>query len=102
MSKNHGNKDEEVNLTLRSLEGIKAVKSNPFLYEKTLNRMNSRPEMQTYAKLKYALFIAIFLILNAVTFVNFAGTETAVSANLDEELQSFTEEYNLTNTNYNY
>jgi len=98
------NKDieKEIDLTLESLDGINSAKANPSLYEKIINRMETRKRANYNPKLKYALIITLLVLINLFTFIYFSNGSNEATAGSDEIKDTFKNEYSLTISTYNY
>jgi|WetSurMetagenome_2_1015567.scaffolds.fasta_scaffold87991_2 hypothetical protein len=96
---------EEIDLTLKSTENLKRVSQNPFLFEKTMNRLQEQNSYEENFKqifsLKYVFIILILIILNIITLFKFR-TEDATSYNKEKSIESFEEEYSISSQNYYY
>ena len=71
-------KEEQINLTMQSIEGLLRAKANPFLYEKVMSRINSNANdseinLNSLVNLKYAIVIIAFIVLNIFTIAKFSG-----------------------------
>lgn len=69
------NIEEQINLTMQSIEGIQRANANPFLYEKVMMRVNTpeipseEPGWNYNRGVKYALVMLLFIALNIATIL---------------------------------
>ncbi|CAN5123764.1 hypothetical protein BH09BAC3_BH09BAC3_30080 [soil metagenome] len=89
-------RNEEIESILSSLDGLKPVSANPFLYEKIRNRIQAKHPV-TQPVLKWALALSFILILNVFTWTQLKGTNSANSA-----ANSIAIEMGLNNSVYEY
>ncbi len=89
-------RNEEIENILSSLDGLKPVSANPFLYEKIRNRMQAKPPV-TQPVLKLALALSFILILNVFTWTQLNGNNSANSAT-----NLIATEMGLNNSSYQY
>lgn len=78
-----GKIEEQINLTLQSIEGLQRAKANPFLYEKVMARINQPPVQDipgwNYGTgVKYALIMLLFLVLNIATILQMSNGNSSV------------------------
>lgn len=85
-NKTENKTEEQINLTMQSIEGMQRAKANPFLYEKVMSRLNQQP-VQTNIPgwnyntgIKYALVMLIFIVLNVATILQITNETTIVKA----------------------
>jgi hypothetical protein len=85
-NKTENKTEEQINLTMQSIEGMQRAKANPFLYEKVMSRLNQQP-VQTNIPgwnyntgIKYALVMLIFIVLNVATILQITTETTTVKA----------------------
>lgn len=66
-------KEEQINLTFRSIEGMQRAKANPFLFEKVMSKINQpssdNREWSYNTGVKYALIMLLFIVLNIATIL---------------------------------
>ena len=94
-------KEEWINSVLESASKINEVDTNPFLFEKVLNRLNEKPSKVAVLKfnISWAAAIILFVALNLSTMIiyqtkNRKQNESAAIKELSIEINS--------NTAYNY
>ena len=112
MAEKHKNIQEEIDLTLQSLDGISKAEANPLLYEKIMNRMNEKLKANLVIRYKYAFISLVVLIINLFSILYFAysGDNTSVTNSIttnitttkEEIIKNLATEYSLTNNSYNY
>ncbi len=102
--KKEKNISDEVDATLEVLQRISQVEPNAFLYEKTMNRMQTVKEPMLGRSLFFRQSLAVVLVLlvvNAFTFVylskNMGSNETKASRNYD-----LVSDYRLDESQNNY
>ncbi|MBS1515317.1 MAG: hypothetical protein JSS63_09810 [Bacteroidetes bacterium] len=83
------NIEENINITMDSLQGMQRAKANPFLYEKVMTRINTQthseaPEWDYGKSVKYALAMLLFLALNIATIVQISNDKTTTVKAADE------------------
>ncbi len=85
-NKTENKTEEQINLTMQTIEGMQRAKANPFLYEKVMSRLNQQP-VQTNIPgwnyntgIKYALVMLIFIVLNVATILQITTETTTVKA----------------------
>ena len=85
-NKTENKTEEQINLTMQSVEGMQRAKANLFLYEKVMSRLNQQP-VQTNIPgwnyntgIKYALVMLIFIVLNVATILQITTETTTVKA----------------------
>lgn len=65
--------EEQINLTMKSTEGMQRAKANPFLYEKIMSKINQPssdiPGWNYNTGIKYALIMLLFIALNIATIL---------------------------------
>ena len=65
--------EEQINLTMQSTDGMRRAKSNPFLSEKVMLRINQTSsdtrEWNYNTGIKYALIMLLFIALNIATIL---------------------------------
>jgi len=97
--------------TLNSIEGIEQAEANPFLYAKINERANGRKASEKFSLgygTKLFLAFAILVVINAFTLLiyssNYSNTTvtTTETTSAKQDINSFINEYNLVDTNYNY
>jgi hypothetical protein len=98
--KNQEEINEEVEKTLRVLEGIEVASPKPFFYTRLKARMESQqqyiPQQVRWVLKPTFVFgtLAIVLLLNVVSAVNYSKKTTQVSSN-SQTLEGFAKEYGL-------
>jgi len=102
MEEKQRNIENEIDLTLDSLGGIKHAEANPYLFEKVMNRMANRKRTIYNPKLKYALIITLLVLINLLTFIIFSANTNDSAVGRDEMKDSFKNEYSLSISTYNY
>lgn len=92
--------------TLNSLDHLKQVEVNEFLYGKVINRMQMREREQrlTYRQLMLRLSFALVLFagMNIGSFYVLQHRETHTSKPVSSSSDAFAREYSLTGESYNY
>ena len=112
-NKNNQNIEEEINLTMQSIEGMQRAQTNPFFYEKVMAKINDNSALpQTnwnpIINIKYAVVIALFVVLNIFTIAEFSGEKTVSKKTSGTEKpttakENFTKEYFESSSNtYGY
>lgn len=92
----NGKIEEQINLTLQSVEGLHRAKANPFLYEKVMARIN-QPSAQNIpgwnykAGVRYALIMLLFLVLNIATILQMSSENTSVKVSKGTSSQTNTQ-----------
>jgi len=96
------NIEEQIEQTLQSIEGIRSVDVNPYLYSKIKNNMQSGkiPNKQESYRIRYAIAIALIIILNVITLITFPETKSSTSVSTSDNQELFAKEYFFTN-NFN-
>ncbi len=94
-------KEDWINSVLESASKIEDVETNPFLYEKVLNRLNEKHSKAKVIRFSigWAAAILLFVTLNLSTIIiyqsrNHEQNESAAIKELSNEMNS--------NTTYNY
>jgi hypothetical protein len=94
-----GEADKWINDVLSSVDGIKPVEANPFLYEKILNRMQKAGRMEAVFTrrmiMRLSVGFAILLLINLISLRQYR------SGNRSMNQTSLYSEYNFS-YNYNY
>jgi len=95
--------------TLRSLDGMKPAEPNPFLFSKIRQRINDSSKSGSVKKISLkpawglAIVFIILFIINVVTIINYSNNttqQTTISSTTN--INSFIEDYSLSNSTYNY
>ncbi|MBS1494316.1 MAG: hypothetical protein JST55_12435 [Bacteroidetes bacterium] len=89
-----GKIEEQINLTMQSIEGMQRAKANPFLYEKVMSRLNQQP-VQTNIPgwnyntgIKYALVMLLFIVLNIATILQITNETNLVKVTQDTSVEN--------------
>lgn len=89
-----GKIEEQINLTMQSIEGMQRAKANPFLYEKVMSRLNQQP-VQTNIPgwnyntgIKYALVVLLFIALNIATILQITNETNSVKVTQDTSVEN--------------
>jgi len=113
MTENNRNIEQEIDLMLQSLDGIKPAEANPFLYEKIMNRMNTRKRERFIVRYKYAFVSLLIILINVLTLTYFSltgsetttvtstGTQTSTLTR-DDKIKNLATEYSIISNTYNY
>jgi hypothetical protein len=102
MEEKQRNIENEIDLTLESFNDIKPAEVNPYLFEKVMNRIQNRKQVNFFPKLRYALIISLLILVNILTFIYFSGSIDETIADNDDIKNTFKNEYSLTVNSYNY
>jgi len=96
--------EEEVNLTLNSLDGIQQAEANPYLSQKISARLNENVIGVTIVKHKliYTFMILLIIIMNIVTLVAINGGNKALTNSREEMLKTVATDYSIIDKSYNY
>lgn len=98
------NIEEQINLTFKSINGIRRAKSSTSVFSTIQNNLNeksgrSRTEIFKNSHLKYAFIIALLIIINIFTIYRLQNYETNNNQKTDTPsaiIDDYNLEYNLT------
>ncbi len=104
-------KNNKIEETIQSIEGLKRADANPFLYAKIMQRLKEQTTVKKVHSpskvfiLRFALILIFAILVNVYTFIsysdnNFVSDKSVQTTN--QNLQSFTKEYSITGSTYNY
>jgi hypothetical protein len=85
------NFEHNVNKTLQSLDGIERAESNPFLYSKIMNRMQSQKKEYVYQGKVVFRFALLVVVLAGINFYTIYQKEKSVKEKIISE--AFASEY---------
>lgn len=99
--KNNNGYDKWVEDAMNSLEGLKRVEANPFLYGKVQNRLAGRQNAKGYGKWMYSFAFALFIliILNVYSFSSFTNSKS-IKGN-HSGIEAFANDYNINSSEDN-
>ena len=91
-------KEDNIRQTLESINNIKRVEADPLLYEKIIQRIDSKKNriisIQPRLLLQLAACIAVLIAFNVITWIYFSKTKkNSVQTNYSEAIQSVAENY---------
>jgi hypothetical protein len=94
--------EEEIERTMQSLNGLKKLEANPFLFQKVQARIEEEAnEKLPILKPNFLAAIVIIILLNILTLAYFYKDVSSIKNSVNNEtIQSISKEYNI-NTVYN-
>jgi|WetSurMetagenome_2_1015567.scaffolds.fasta_scaffold105364_4 hypothetical protein len=94
------NIEEEVEKTLGSLDGVKRVEANPYLYGRISSRMQTYPAAKKHV-LGFVIVAILILLINIVTLISYNKDKPVITR--DQKVKAFIYDYNLeSDYNINY
>jgi hypothetical protein len=98
----HNKIEEEIQKTMRSIEGLERVKANPYMFQRVQARIEEDAnERMPILKVNYVVALLIIVLLNVLTLAYFyKDASNAKNSVKSESIQSISKEYNI-NTVYN-
>ena len=99
------NIQNEIDQTMRSIEGIKRTGVNPYLFNKVIGRINMNEELSIVTtkgfKLAFAM-ITLFIVVNLVTIFVIQNDGTQNVYTREQMINNLTNEYFLKTPYYYY
>ena len=94
---------EETELTLKCLEGIKKAEANPFIFDRISAKINEyENEYQPAHKIRYAVIIVLILFVNFISILFFSNGGNKSYFNRETVIKNVITEYNINNNINNY
>lgn len=96
------NLQDEINKTMKSIEGLERLKANPYTFQRVHARIEEEAnERLPILKVNYVVALLIIVLLNVLTLAYFYKDASSVKDNVkSESIELISKEYNI-NTVYN-
>ncbi|CAN5578310.1 hypothetical protein BH10BAC5_BH10BAC5_20190 [soil metagenome] len=98
--------NKKVEDTLNSLDALKIIEPNPFMFAKIMNGLNENTIRNKGSYFgKYAVGFAMLAVINLFVFFNYQKTEEVKESNTSQNtvsIKEFAKEYFSTSGEYNY
>ena len=96
---------EEINLTMQSIDGIKRADVNPYLFNKVMSRINENDETSVASNRGFRLafvMLTLFIVVNIFTIFMIQKSSNQNTYTREQNINNITYEYFLTNPTNSY
>lgn len=94
--------EEEIRITMRSIDGIEKAKANPYMFQRVRARIEEESKQRLpILRVNYIVALLIIVLMNVLTLAYFYKDASSIKNSVkDESIQLISKEYNI-NTVYN-